>query len=131
MILERNDRLLPWFRRKGSFLPPRPGFESTAGTIAVEFWRRLNVSLKEVIIFAAVCLAVGPILRIQAQDKDQEPKDQTSREPWETLSYSTTVDLSCFADIDSIPWEIKDQPTLNWIYENFNNLEISYEEGAS
>lgn len=41
------------------------------------------------------------------------------------------VEMSVFADIDSIPWEIKDQPTLNWFYENFNNLEISYEEGAS
>ena len=131
LILERNDCLLPWLRRRGSFLPPRPGFESTAGTIAVKFWRGLNVRLKKVIIFAAVCLAAGFILRIHIQDKDRESNDQTFRELWETLSYSTPVEMSVFADIDSIPWEIKDQPTLNWFYENFNNLEILYEEGSS
>ncbi len=48
---------------------------------------------------------------------------QTHHDPWKTLSYSMPVEMSVFADIDSIPWEIKDQPTLNWFYENFNNLE--------
>lgn len=56
---------------------------------------------------------------------------QTHHDPWKTLPYSMPVEMSVFADIDSIPWEIKDQPTLNWFYENFNNLEILYEEGAS
>lgn len=89
------------------------------------------MSLKKVIIFAAVCLAAGFIFRIHIQDKDRESNDQTFREPWKTLSYSMPVEMSVFADIDSIPWEIKDQLTLNWFYEHFNNLEISYEAEQS
>lgn len=48
--------------------------------------------------------------------------------PWETLSYSEPSGILIFSSIDSIPWEITDEKTLNWFYENFNNLEIAYKE---
>ena len=89
------------------------------------------MSLKKVIIFAAVCLAAGFISGIHVRDKDRDPTVQTPREPWETLSYSMPAGILVFAATDSIPWEIQDQPTLNWFYEHFNNLEISYEEELS
>lgn len=96
-----------------------------------DFLGGLNMSFKKAIIFAAVCLAAGFILRIHIQDKDRESNDQTSREPWETLSYSMPAGILIFADIDSIPWEIQDRTTLGWFYEHFNNLEISYEAEQS
>ena len=89
------------------------------------------MSLKKIIIFAAVFLAAGFILRIHIQDKGRESNDQTSREPWETLSYPMPAGILIFADIDSIPWEIQDRTTLGWFYEHFNNLKISYEAEQS
>lgn len=89
------------------------------------------MSFKKVIIFAAICLAAGFILRIHIQDKGRESNDQTSCEPWERLSYSMPAGILIFADVGSIPWEIQDRTTLGWFYEHFNNLEISYEEEQS
>ena len=73
--------------------------------------RKLTVALLSVVIaFLIVVQYVKTPTAIQESQYDGIP--------WETL----------FSSTDSIPWEITDEKTLNWFYENFNNLEISYKE---
>ena len=83
--------------------------------------RKLTVALLSVVIaFLIVVQYVKTPTAIQESQYDGIP--------WETLSYSEPSGILIFSSTDSIPWEITDEKTLNWFYENFDNLEISYKE---
>ena len=74
--------------------------------------RKLTVALLSVVIaFLIVVQYVKTPTAIQESQYDSEPSG-----------------ILIFSSTDSIPWEITDEKTLNWFYENFNNLEISYKE---